>query len=82
MRSKPTDVRPVAARLYFLPVHTRVPLKFGAETLTEVICARARVTVETAAGRHAEGWGETPLNVQWVWPGKPAEELLRALRED
>ena len=30
--SKPTDVRPIAAALYFLPVTNRVPLKFGPET--------------------------------------------------
>ena len=82
MPPKPTDVRPVAARLYFLPVRTRVPLKFGAETLTEVICARACVTVETTDGRHAEGWGETPLSVQWVWPGKlPYVTRCRALQD-
>ena len=67
---KPTDVRVVATRLYFLPVQTRVPLKFGTETLTSVTCARACVTVEDARGRRAEGWGETPLSVQWVWPGQ------------
>jgi L-alanine-DL-glutamate epimerase-like enolase superfamily enzyme len=46
----------------------RVPLKFGAETVTSVTCARACVTVEDSVGRRAEGWGETPLSVQWVWP--------------
>ena len=63
-----TDARPVGAALYFIPVETRVPLKFGPETLTHVTCARVRLTVETADGRRAEGWGETPLSVQWVWP--------------
>ena len=67
--SKTTDVRPVAAALYFLPVQTRVPLKFGSETLTSITCARVRLRVEDAQGRRAEGWGETPLSVQWVWPG-------------
>lgn len=65
---KPTDLRIVAARLYFLPVQARVPLKFGTETMTSVTCARACVTVEDQQGRRAEGWGETPLSVQWVWP--------------
>ncbi|QDU56039.1 hypothetical protein Pan181_22410 [Aeoliella mucimassa] len=65
---KPTDVKVVGAELYFLPVETRVPLKFGHETLTSVTCARARVTVEDRQGRRASGWGETPLSVQWVWP--------------
>lgn len=63
-----TDVRPVAASLYLLPVRTRMPLKFGPETLTEVTCARVKLTVEDRRGRRAEGWGETPLSVQWTWP--------------
>jgi len=65
---KPTDIRPIGAQLYFLPVHTRMPLKFGPETVTYVTCARACVTVRDAAGRTAKGWGETPLSVTWVWP--------------
>jgi L-alanine-DL-glutamate epimerase-like enolase superfamily enzyme len=45
-----------------------VPLKFGPETLTSVVCARASVVVEDRQGRRAQGWGETPLSVQWAWP--------------
>ncbi len=66
--SKPTDIRVLGATLYFLPVRTRVPLKFGAETVTEVTCARVRVRVADRGGKTAEGWGETPLSTQWVWP--------------
>ncbi len=78
---KATDIRTAGAALYFLPVRTRVALKFGAETLTEVTCARARVTVADDQGRTAEGWGETPLSVQWVWPsGLPYEERHSALK--
>src|SRR5689334_18515240 len=62
------DVRPCAASLYYLPIKTRMPLKFGPEVTTEVTCARVRLTVVDASGRQAEGWGETPLSVQWVWP--------------
>jgi len=67
--TKATDVRVVAARLYFIPVQTRLPLKFGTETVTGVTVARACVTVEKRDGKRAEGWGETPLSVTWVWPG-------------
>ncbi|MFM8470584.1 MAG: enolase C-terminal domain-like protein [Limisphaerales bacterium] len=66
--SKPTDLRCTSTTLFFLPVHTRMPLKFGTETVSYVTCARVRVTVRDAAGREAEGWGETPLSVTWVWP--------------
>ncbi|WCJ60088.1 enolase C-terminal domain-like protein [Fontisphaera persica] len=65
---KATDIRVVGAAVYWLPVHTRVPLKFGPETLTSVTCVRVKVRVMDRCGRRAEGWGETPLSVQWVWP--------------
>lgn len=62
-------------------METRVPLKFGPETLTSVTCARAMMRVEDRQGRSSAGWGETPLSVQWVWPGPlPYEERLRALK--
>src|SRR6516225_8886915 len=78
---KPTDVRPIAAAVYFLPIKTRMPLKFGPEITTEVTCARIRVAVADAKGRRAEGWGETPLSVQWVWPSALGyEERHQALR--
>ncbi len=70
----PTDIAVKAVKLFFLPVATRVPLKFGEQTLTRVICARACVTVEGRDGRRAEGWGETPLSVGWVWPAPLAWE--------
>ncbi|HOZ45008.1 MAG TPA: hypothetical protein PLO37_05165 [Candidatus Hydrogenedentes bacterium] len=79
-KSSDVCVRDVA--LYFLPVETRVPLKFGPETLTYVTCARACLRVEDVTGRTAEGWGETPLSVQWVWPSALSyEERHMALRD-
>ena len=73
------------ARLYLLPVETRVPLKFGAETLTHVTCARVELGCRACGTTGSDstvhvGWGETPLNVQWVWPSYiPLVERERAL---
>lgn len=66
--SKPSDIRVVGVRGHLLPVPTRVPLKFGTETLSHVTCLRVAVQVEDRSGRRASGWGETPLSVQWGWP--------------
>jgi len=79
---KATDIRPKAAALYFLPIQMRLPLKFGTGTVTSVTCARARLVVVDGRGKSAEGWGETPLSVQWVWPSKvPYDERHAALKE-
>ena len=67
---KHTDISPVSVDLYFIPVQTRVPLKFGPETTTSVICARTCMKVGNEQGQTAQGWGETPLSVQWAWPSK------------
>lgn len=79
---KPTDVKPKATRLYFLPVETRIPLEFGRQTITSVTCARVCMRVEDRRGDSAEGWGETPLSVQWAWPSNLSyEERDRALKD-
>ncbi len=81
MRKK-TDVFPVAVTVYFLPVQNRVPLKFGRETVTSVVCARVCMRVANANGKTAEGWGETPLSVSWVWPADLTYETrLEALKD-
>jgi L-alanine-DL-glutamate epimerase-like enolase superfamily enzyme len=68
MSQKPTDIRVTAAQVHFLPVTMRVPLKFGPETVTNAVCLRVRVEVADRRGNRADGWGETPLSVSWVWP--------------
>ena len=72
---KSTDITVERVELYYLPIVTRVPLKFGPEVVTSVSCARAAVTVRDRNGRQAVGWGETPLSVQWVWPSSLPYEL-------
>jgi len=72
----------MATSLYFLPLEMRIPLKFGAETLTHITCARAGITVADAQGRIAQGWGETPLSVQWIWPSTLSyQERHRVIEE-
>ena len=74
--------RVTGVALWFLPVTTRVPLKFGTEALTSVTCARVKLTVQGPDGRSASGWGETPLSVQWVWPSSlPYGHRHEALQE-
>lgn len=65
---KPTDVNVAGVKLYFLPVETRMPIKFGPEVFTKATYARVCLTVSDAKGNLAHGWGETPLNIQWCWP--------------
>jgi L-alanine-DL-glutamate epimerase-like enolase superfamily enzyme len=62
--------RVTSLKLYFIPVKTRVPLKFGPETLSSVTCLRVAMGVVDENNRCFEGWGETPLSVQWVWPSR------------
>ncbi|MEM1293949.1 MAG: mandelate racemase/muconate lactonizing enzyme family protein [Verrucomicrobiota bacterium] len=74
------DMHISETEVFFLPVSMRMPLKFGNQVLTRVKCARAKVTVEDSEGNRAEGWGETPLSVGWVWPAAlPYEEREQAL---
>lgn len=80
--SKGKGIVVTAATIYFLPVRTRMPLKFGRETLTEVECCRVSVSVEDATGRSAVGWGETPLSAQWAWPSDlPYAERAKMMRK-
>src|SRR2546421_2519536 len=79
---KSTDIRVAGAALYFLPIQTRIPLKFGTETTTSVTCARVAVRVTDGQGRSAQGWGETPLSVQWVWPSKLSYETRHQALKD
>lgn len=65
----PTDIQVVGVELFLLPILTRMPIKFGAEIVDRVTCARVRVTVKNRSGGFATGWGETPLSAQWAWPG-------------
>jgi L-alanine-DL-glutamate epimerase-like enolase superfamily enzyme len=75
-----TDCKITSFALELIPITTRVPLKFGAETLTAVTLLRARATIEDRQGHTATGVGETPLSVQWGWPSPlPYQPRLDAM---
>ncbi len=80
--SKITDIKPISAELYLLPVMMRVPLKFGAETINSILCARVKLGVADASGKTAFGWGETPLSVGWVWPSELSFEYREKAMAD
>ena len=46
--------------LRFIPIKTRVPLKFGSEVLDSVTCARVCVGVRKVNGVYAQGLGRLP----------------------
>ena len=68
MASNKNNVQIDSVAVNYLPVEMRMPLKFGAESVTSVTCIRVAVTVAGADGQVAKGWGETPLSVTWAWP--------------
>lgn len=75
-------VRVIGAMLYLLPVRTRILLKLGRETLTNVTCARVRLHIVDTTGNKAVGWGEVPLNISWCWPSSLETEERVAAMED
>jgi L-alanine-DL-glutamate epimerase-like enolase superfamily enzyme len=79
---KSSDVFPVGVDLYYLPLVNRIPLKFGTETVTHVTCARVRMTVENSLKQRADGWGETPLSVTWVWPSALSYDVREQALKD
>ena len=76
------DIRITDCSLYFLPAPMRVPLKFGAQTLTQVYCARVCIKIEDQNGKESIGWGETPLSVGWVWPSTQTYEIREQALKD
>jgi L-alanine-DL-glutamate epimerase-like enolase superfamily enzyme len=72
MTTNPRDISVEDAAVHFIPIEARMPLKFGAEVMTTVTVLRVRLTVAGSGGSRADGWGETPLSVQWAWPSTAA----------
>ncbi len=67
---RPTDVRIREVGFGFEDFRYRTPLKFGGVPVTEVTLLNVTMTVETASGGVAEGFGSMPLGNVWAWPSK------------
>ena len=77
-----TDVRVVDALCEFEPTPYRAPLKFGGRVVAASHNTNVTVTVETADGRRASGFGSMPLGNVWGWPSQAVEpaETAEAVR--
>ncbi len=73
-----SDIKILEVTPYFLPVKTRVPLKFGAVVLREVTYAQVKVKAENRKGEVGIGWGAIPLSDFWAFPTK---EIAHEIKE-
>jgi len=73
-----SDIKILEVTPYFLPVKTRVPLKFGAVVLREVTYAQVKVKAENRKGEVGVGWGAIPLSDFWAFPTK---EIAHEIKE-
>jgi L-alanine-DL-glutamate epimerase-like enolase superfamily enzyme len=63
-----TDVRIVEARCELEDTPFRTPLKFGGRVVDGSKVLNVYATVETAAGKRAQGHGAMPVGNVWGWP--------------
>ena len=73
-----SDIKILEVTPFFLPVKTRVPLKFGAVVLREVTYAQVKVKAENRKGEVGIGWGAIPLSDFWAFPTK---EIAHEIKE-
>ena len=67
---RPTDVRIRDVAYSTEDFAYRTPLKFGGVPVSQVTLLNVTMTVETEAGKVAEGFGSMPLGNVWAYPSK------------
>src|SRR5437016_2854598 len=79
---KPTDIRIDDVTYSYEDFHYRTPIKFGGVALDRVTMLNANVTVRTAAGKTARGFGSMPMGNVWSFPSKllTYEQTLNAMK--
>ena len=76
-----SDIRVVEVEPLFYLEKARTPLKFGGVVMDAAEMFKARVRVESRAGRTADGWGAIFLSDVWAWPSPivPHEERAKVM---
>ncbi len=79
---KSTDIRIVDVSFSFEDFHYRTPIKFGGVALDQSTLANVTCTVQTVAGRSAQGFGSMPLSNVWAFPSRklPYDTTLAAMK--
>lgn len=67
---KPTDIRIKDVHHEYERFTYRSPIKFGGMVLDRVSILNVRLTVETADGKRAEGFGSMPMGNVWGFPSR------------
>lgn len=80
---KPTDVRVKDVAIGYEDYGYRTPIKFGGVAVERATLLNVEMTVETAAGKVAEGFGSMPLGNVWAWPTRRLtyDQTLDAMKD-
>jgi L-alanine-DL-glutamate epimerase-like enolase superfamily enzyme len=80
MRS--TDIRVREVKHAYEDYTYRSPIKFGGMVLDRVTLLNVEMTVETRAGKVANGFGSMPLGNVWAWPTRQLayDQTLTAMK--
>jgi L-alanine-DL-glutamate epimerase-like enolase superfamily enzyme len=79
---KPTNIRIEDVAFSYEDFHYRTPIKFGGVALDRATLLNVNVTVRTAAGKTARGFGSMPMGNVWSFPSKTLtyEQTLNAMK--
>ncbi len=79
---KATDIRVEDLAYSYEDFHYRTPIKFGGVALDRVTMLNVNVTVRTAAGKTARGFGSMPMGNVWSFPSKTLtyDQTLTAMK--
>jgi L-alanine-DL-glutamate epimerase-like enolase superfamily enzyme len=82
MSPRPSDIRVEEVQHEYEDFHYRTPIKFGGVALDRATLVNVHITVRTADGRTARGFGSMPLGNVWSFPTKllSYDETIAAMK--